>query len=176
MTRRNTRLIKSLFVAATLLVSMPLAAPSFAAQSDIDLLESYIGDWKGRGTTTSNGNTETVVCRLGITSGEQAKVNYHGRCTLAGGNLSIAGTMAYISDSNRFEAVMSSNTAFSGIAVGRRRGGGIDFKLKDRNEKTGADFTIDAGIALKGGDIEVKFSVTEASSGNKVVAIVPFKK
>ena len=173
---RHYRLLKSLLVASALATSMPSAAPALAAQADIDLLKSYVGGWKGRGTTTSGGNTETVVCKLDITDAERAKVNYNGRCTLAGGNLSIAGTMAYVEDRKRFEAVMTSNTSFSGVAIGRRRGNGIDFQLKERDTETGRDYAIDTGLLLKSGNIEVEFSVTEVASGKKIVATVPFKK
>lgn len=172
----HNRLFKSLLIASVFATAIPAATPAFAAQADIDLLKSYIGDWKGRGTTTASGDPETVVCKLDITDASKTKINYNGRCTLAGGNLSIAGTMAYIDEHKRFEAVMSSNTSFSGVAIGRRRGRGIDFQLRNRDKDSGADFTIDAGISLKSGNIEVKFSVTEIDSGKKIIATVPFKK
>ena len=172
----NFRPLKSQLVAAVAGASLAFATPASASQADIELLKSYIGDWKGRGTTTSGGNTETVVCRLDITNSSTMKVNYNGRCTLAGGNLSIAGTMAFVTERQRFEAVMSSNTSFSGIAIGKRRGKAIDFELRDRDPETGKDYAIDAGIELKDGNISVEFSVVEVASGNKVVAVIPFKK
>lgn len=175
MTSAN-RLIKALAIVIICASTASLSAPALSAPADIELLKSYIGDWKGRGTTTNGGNTETVVCKLDITNSDQSKVKYNGRCTLAGGNLSIAGTLAFVEDKNRFEAVMSSNTTFSGVAIGQRRGSGIDFRLKDRNEETGADITINAGMALKSGNIEVDFSVTDTASGNRIIAKVPFSK
>jgi len=170
-------IFRSGFVLAILVASAcALPGPAIAATDETALLQSYIGGWKGRGTTQSGGNTETVVCKLDITSAAQAKVNYNGRCSLAGANLSIAGTMAYIDARKRFEAVMSSNTPFSGVAIGTRRGQAIDFKLKNRDPESGADYTVDAGIALKSGNIEIEFSVTETASGRKIVATVPFQK
>jgi len=173
LTTRPTKLLLAAFVAAATFVPI---TPALSAQSDLDLLQSYVGGWKGRGNTTNANGTETVRCKLDITRAADAKVNYKGRCALAGGNLSINGTMAYISERRRFEAVMSSNTAFRGIAVGKRRGSGIDFRLRDRDPETGAEFEIEAGIALSGGNINVEFSVLEKASGRKITASVPFKK
>lgn len=176
MTSRNC--LAALFTAAVLIVAgMGVSAgPAMAAQADLDLLKSYIGNWKGRGTTTSGSGEETVVCRLDITGADQGKVNYNGRCALAGGNLSIAGTMAYVEENRRFEAVMTSNTSFSGVAVGRRRGQGIDFNLKNRDADSGAEYSVDAGISLTGGNIHIDFTVTNLENGSKVVAAVPFEK
>lgn len=170
------RFFKSLAVVAIVASTASISAPALAAPADIELLKSYIGAWKGRGTTTNSGNTETVVCKLDITNAEPTKVNYNGRCTLAGGNLSIKGTLAFVEDKRRFEAVMSSNTAFSGVAVGTRRGSGIDFRLRDQNADTGAEIVINAGMTLKSGNIEVDFSVTDTSTGNKIFAKVPFEQ
>ncbi len=168
---------RSGFVLVVALASaLVLPVPAFAATDESQLLQSYVGGWKGRGTTSSGGDTETVVCKLDITPAAQAKVNYNGRCSLAGGNLSIAGTMAYIEARKRFEAVMSSNTSFSGVAIGKRRGQAIDFQLKSRDPESGKDYAVDAGIALKSGNIEIEFSVTETASGRKIVATVPFEK
>src|SRR5690606_36515863 len=93
---------------AGLLVSAGAASPALAAPADVALIKSYIGEWRGRGTLTG-ANSETVVCRLSLTQGNQDKVNYNGRCTLAGSTLSVAGTMAYTEQSKRFEAAMTSN-------------------------------------------------------------------
>ena len=167
---------KLLMAALVVVATIAPTAPALSAQADIDLLKSYIGDWRGTGKTTTANGTETVRCKLDITNSAVTKIKYNGRCTLAGGNLSINGTMAYITERRRFEAVMSSNTAFSGIAIGKRRGRGIDFMLRDRDPETGAEFQIDAGIALNGENINVKFSVLEKATGRKITASVPFKK
>jgi hypothetical protein len=162
--------------AALVISALSFGAPAHAAQADIDLLQSYVGNWKGRGVTNAAGGDETIVCRMDISESEVAKVNYNGRCSLAGGNISIRGTMAFVHEANRFEAVMSSNTAFQGVAVGRRRGSNINFNLRERNPDTGAEYAIDANMALKSGDIEVVFTLTEVATKKKIVAKVPFKK
>ena len=95
--------------ALTGLLVMGGAAPAFAGPAEVALLQTYIGEWRGRGTLTG-ANVETVVCRLSLKQGNQDKVNYSGRCSLAGTQLTVAGTMAYIAASKRYEAVICSPT------------------------------------------------------------------
>lgn len=162
---------------AVILIACVLAgSAAVAAPRDAALLQSYVGEWKGRGTTTSEGNTETVLCRLDITRAEATKVNYKGRCAIAGGNLAIRGTMAYIVERERFEAVMTTDTAFSGVAVGRRQGDTIDFALRERNQESGKEYDVDAGITLEDGGIAIDFEVTEVASGETIAATIPFEK
>ncbi|UXN72994.1 hypothetical protein N8D56_18345 [Devosia sp. A8/3-2] len=116
-------------LALGLLIVGAAALPAHAAPADVSLLKSYIGDWRGRGTVTG-ANSETVVCRLSLKPGNQDKVNYTGRCTVAGSQLSMNGTIAYVEASKRYEAAMTSNVAFTGIAVGQKRGGGLIFNLQ----------------------------------------------
>jgi len=164
--------------AAGLVVSMAVSsAPAFAAQADIDFLKDYLGDWRGRGTLTG-ANTETVVCKLNLSSGNDTKINYAGRCVLAGSNLAINGTLAYIDAKRRYEAVMTSNAAFTGTAIGRKQGNGVVFNLRQR-EKDDADkqdLDITAGISLLNGRISVDFRVVEVKSGGTITATVPFSR
>ncbi|MCS6759371.1 MAG: hypothetical protein MO852_10585, partial [Candidatus Devosia euplotis] len=151
-------------------------APAFAGLAEMALLKSYIGDWRGRGTLTG-ANTETVVCRLALTPGNQDKVNYNGRCSLAGAQLSVAGTMAYIEASRRYEAVMSSNATFSGVAVGQKRGNGLIFNLHERDEdEKGKELAISAQINLANDVIHVVFDVIYVENGDSLRAEVPFTK
>ncbi|HEV7344205.1 MAG TPA: hypothetical protein VGN60_01040 [Devosia sp.] len=151
-------------------------APAVAAPADVALLKSYIGDWRGRGVLVG-ANTETVVCRLSLTQGNQDKVNYSGRCTLAGTQLSVAGTMAYIEASRRYEAAMSSNATFTGLAVGQKRGGGLVFNLRERDQdEEGKDLSIAAQITLQEEAIKVVFEVVYVESGDSLRAEVPFSR
>lgn len=151
-------------------------APALAAPADVALLKSYIGEWRGRGVLIG-ANTETVVCRMALTQGNQDKVNYSGRCTLAGTQLSVAGTMAYVEASKRFEAAMSSNATFTGVAVGQKRGGGLVFNLREREkDETGKDLSISAQISLQGDAIQVTFEVVYVESGDSLRAEVPFSR
>ncbi len=158
------------------LLAVSGAAPALAAPADVALLQSYIGEWRGRGVLIG-ANTETVVCRMSLTQGNQQKVNYSGRCTLAGTQLSVAGTMAYVEASRRFEAAMSSNATFTGIAVGQKRGNGLIFNLRERDkDEEGKDLNISAQITLNGDAIDVVFEVVYVESGDSLRAEVPFAR
>ena len=158
------------------LLAAGAAAPAMAAPEDVALLQSYVGDWRGRGVLIG-ANTETVVCRLSLTQGNQDKVNYSGRCSLAGTQLSVAGTMAYVEANKRYEAAMSSNATFTGIAVGQKRGDGLVFNLRERDEdEEGKDLTISAQISLRDEAIDVVFEVVYVDSGDSLRAEVPFSK
>lgn len=150
--------------------------PALAAPADVALLKSYIGEWRGRGILIG-ANQETVVCRLSLTQGNQDKVNYNGRCTLAGNNLSVAGTMAYIDASKRYEAVMSTNATFNGVAVGQKRGQSLIFNLREREtDETGKDLNISAQIQLSGEAIQVVLELVYVESGDSLRAEVPFTR
>lgn len=163
-------------VALAGLLAVAGTAPALAAPADVALLQSYIGDWRGRGVLIG-ANTETIVCRMSLTQGNQDKVNYSGRCTLAGTQLSVAGTMAYVEAANRFEAAMSSNATFTGLAVGQKRGGGLVFNLRERDkDEEGKDLNITAQITLQEEAIQVTFEVVYVDSGDSLRAEVPFSR
>lgn len=152
------------------------ASPAVAGPADVELLKSYIGEWRGRGTLVGAA-TETVVCRLSLSQGNQDKVNYSGRCTLAGTNLSVAGTLAYVEESRRYEAAMTSNATFTGIAVGQKSGKGLVFNLKERDQdEEGKELDISAQIQLNDEAINVAFQVVYVQSGDSLFADVPFSR
>jgi hypothetical protein len=164
------------FALAGVLVSAVVASvPAQAAPADIQLLKSYIGSWKGRGVVVSK-ESETISCKLNLTDGNDDKINYSGRCALAGASLAIAGTLAYVDAAKRYEAAMTSNTTFQGVAVGRKQGDGVVFNLKEVGKNEGADVAITAGIALQRGAISVDFQVIDVASGNVTKATIPFSK
>ncbi|MHA6730421.1 hypothetical protein [Devosia sp. A369] len=152
------------------------SVPALAGPADAALLKSYIGDWRGRGVLIG-ANTETVVCRMSLTQGNQDKVNYNGRCTLAGTQLSVAGTMAYVEANKRFEAAMSSNATFTGVAVGQKRGSSLIFNLREREkDETGKPLNISAQITLNADAIKVTFEVVYVENGDSLRAEVPFSR
>ena len=151
-------------------------APAFAGPDEVALLQSYLGDWRGRGVLIG-ADSETVVCRLSLTQGNQDKVNYNGRCTLAGTQLSVAGTVAYIEANKRYEAAMTTNATFNGIAIGQKRGNGLVFNLRERDEdETGKDINITSQITLKPDAIGVVFEIVYVESGDNLRAEVPFTR
>lgn len=164
---------------AVALAGLALAAalgPAQAAPADVALLKSYIGEWRGRGVLIG-ANTETVVCRMTVSQGNQDKINYNGRCSLAGTQLSVAGTMAYIEASKRYEAAMSSNATFTGIAIGQKRGKNLIFNLRERDkDEAGKELNISARITLEGEAIHVSFEVVYVENGDSLRAEVPFSR
>ncbi|HEY0920006.1 hypothetical protein [Devosia sp.] len=166
-------------LAATGLVAASLvaAAPAHAAKADVELLRSYIGTWDGKGVLVG-AQSETVKCRLSLTAGNNDKVNYNGRCVIAGSPFSLNGTIAYIDAARRFEAAMTSNAGFSPQpAVGKRQGNGIVFSLKEQGrDDDGNDMTITAQIALHPGKIHVDMNVVFNATGNTLKASVPFSR
>ena len=168
-------LSRAVALAGLMVTGSAAISPALAAPADVALLKSYLGDWRGRGTLTG-AETETVVCRLSMKDGNDDKINYSGRCTIAGSNLAINGTIAYIDASRRYEAAMTSNANFSGIAVGQKRGNGLIFNLRERELDEGRDVTITAQIELNGGAIDVAFNVVYDETGESLRAQVPFSK
>jgi hypothetical protein len=165
-------------LAGLLAVTPMAAAPVTAAPADVALLKSYVGAWKGRGQLIG-AESESVVCRLTLSEGNADKINYSGRCSLAGTTLNVNGTLAYSDQNKRYEAAMTSNVTFSGLAVGKKTGDGIIFNLKERNtDEEGNDLTVTAAIALKGKgeSIAVEFQVVFNASGDTLRASVPFTK
>jgi hypothetical protein len=169
-------LFRAAALAGLLLSGLAGLTTAIAAPADVALLKSYIGEWRGRGVVIG-ASEESVVCRLSLTEGNEDKVNYNGRCALAGTNLSVAGTIAYIDASRRYEAAMTSNATFTGIAVGQKRGSGLVFNLRERDQdEEGKDLNISAQIQLNNNDIQVTFEVVYVESGDSLRAEVPFSR
>lgn len=166
---------RSAALAGLMLASAIVATPALAASQDIALLQSYMGSYRGVGQVSGE-DSEKITCRMSIGQGNDDKINYQGRCLLAGANLSIAGTIAYNDAKNQYEAAMTSNTAFSGMAVGRRQGQSVVFKLSQRALEQGADLSIAVGIVLHNGVVDVNFQVIDAATGRTTKATVPFTK
>ncbi|MDB5505913.1 MAG: hypothetical protein JWR75_551 [Devosia sp.] len=169
-------LSRGLALAGLLVTFGASTGAALAAPADVQLLQSYIGEWKGRGVLTG-AETESVVCKLSLAKGNGDKVVYNGRCALAGTNLAIKGTLAYVDASQQFEAAMTSNAKFTGVAVGQKSGDGVVFNLKEKSsDDDGKPMTISAVVALQGGQIGVQFNVVFNDSGDVIKASVPFTK
>lgn len=152
------------------------AAPALAASADVEFLQGYLGDWKGRGVLTG-ASTETVVCKLSMSGASDGKVNYQGRCSLAGTQLQMNGTVAYVEATRRFEAAMTSNVGFTGTAGGRRKGNAIVFDINDvRQDEEGNDVHVTASMVFANERINVDFKIVLLATGDTIVAQVPFSK
>jgi hypothetical protein len=159
-------------LAATLMTLAPVRAAG-----EIALLESYVGSWQGEGALVGGDQPEPFRCRLTVAKGNQSKVNYTGRCALVNATLSISGTIAFNENAKRYEAAMSSNAGFTGLAIGQERGGQISFDLREQQkDRGGSDVRIGSRIVLVNGNITVDFEVEFNNSGNVLTASVPFRQ
>ncbi len=169
-------LIRGLFLAAACVGGLS-AVPAYAAPEDVAVLKSYIGSYRGRGTTDNDGQQESVVCRLSLADADGPKVVLRDtRCAVAGANVTFNGTIAFNESTDRYETAITSDAAFSGNAVGRRRGNDNQFSVSD--DRTGPDgsLTLVATINKSGGQISVDFDVTDNATGGRTRARVPLVK
>ena len=170
---------KYVFAAATAAVLHlgALSAPAHSAEDGMALLSTYVGNWRGEGALVGGDEPEPFRCRLTIATGNLGKINYSGRCSLASTNLSVSGTIAYNTQNRRYEAAMSSNAGFTGLAIGQQRGDQITFDLREQQkDRAGSDVRIGAGIILQGPSVTVNFEVEFNDSGEVLTASVPFAR
>lgn len=162
---------------AVALVLQAAGTGAALAQSELALLTSYVGNWRGEGALVGGDKPEPFRCRLSIAKGNQTKVNYTGRCTLVNTTLSISGTIGYNDALQQYEAAMSSNAGFTGIAIGRQSAGQISFDLREQQkDRAGSDVRIGSRIVLVGETITVDFEVEFNDSGEVLTASVPFSQ
>lgn len=158
-------------------ISAFAAGPAAAGDAEIAYLQSYVGGWTGEGKLTGTDREEAFTCRVDVSRGNQGKINYAGRCAVAGLNLSVAGTIAYVDASRRYEAAMSSNATFSGVAVGQKRGDRVVFDLKERDTTDdGADMTVTAQVSLGTDTIGLGFNYLMHETGDTMDASVDFSR
>lgn len=163
-------------VAAVMLSSLSMA-PAHAGEAELSLLASYVGSWKGSGALVGGEKPESFRCRLTVSKGNQAKINYAGRCSLVDMNLSVSGTIAFDDKSQRYQAAMSSNAGFTGLAIGRKQGDTISFDLSEKQvDRGGNNIRIGSKIMLIGDSITVNFEVEFNESGDILTASVPFTR
>jgi hypothetical protein len=164
-------------VAAIAMAVALVAGPAFAGPAELGLLTSYVGEWRGDSELVGGNKPEPFKCRLTMAKGNQAKINYSGRCTLVNMNLSVTGTISYNDKERRYEAIMSTNAGFTGLAVGRIQGDKISFKLEERQtDKGGNNIRIGSIIILEDDSITVNYEVEFNESGHVLTAMVPFAR
>jgi hypothetical protein len=170
-------LLRSVAAAGLAMAMVVVPLPSLAGPAELALLESYIGSWRGTGKLIA-AEPETVRCHLNITKGNRERVNYSGRCGIAGNVMTVNGTMAYVDSARRFEAAMTTNAGFSpDNAIGRRQGSGILFSLRERGtDDEGNNMTITASMLFQSERITVDFNVLFNNTGESIKASVPFSK
>jgi len=162
---------------AAIFLTGAMTAPALSGDAEMALLSSYVGDWAGNSVLKGGAEEEPFRCRLKVSKGVQAKINYSGRCALVNSNLSVAGTIAFDDASGSYLAVMSSNVGFTGQAAGRKSGDSISFDLDTQQvDRGGNQVRIGADIALIANTITVAFEVEFNNSGEVLTADVPFAR
>lgn len=148
-----------------------------SAEAQSTLLTSYIGNWRGESVLVGSEHPDPFRCRLAVTNGNQAKINYAGRCSLINTTVSVSGTIAYNDEKRRYEGVMSSNAGFTGLAIGLQQGTNISFDLKEQQkDRGGSDVRLGARLVLADESITVFFEVEFNNSGDILTAEVPFSR
>jgi hypothetical protein len=152
--------------------------PVQAGPAELALLSNYIGEWSGSGELVGGEKPEPFSCRLTINKGNQAKINYAGRCTLVSMNLSVTGTIAFDDASQTYQAIMGSNVGYKGTAIGRVGRNKITFDLSENeSDRAGNAVKLGASIILAGSkSITVDYHVEFNSSGKVLTASVPFTR
>jgi hypothetical protein len=175
-----SRLTQWLAIAAISVISPTLvsAVPAQAGPTELALLSNYVGEWAGAGVLEGGDAPQPFRCRLTIDKGNQARINYAGRCTLVNMNLSVSGTIAFNDASRHYEAIMTSNAGFTGLAVGRVQGENIVFALTEKEaDRAGNNVRLGAGITLSGASsIVIDYQVEFNDSGRVLTATVPFSR
>src|SRR5690606_14157877 len=172
-----TTWLRAALIALAFVVPATVPASASAAGDELALLSSYIGDWRSEGALVGGDQSEPFRCRLGVSQGNMLKINYTGRCTRVNATLSISGTIAYNDSERRYEAAMSSNAGYTGLAIGRQSGGRISFDLREQQkDRAGSDVRICARIELIDDQITVDFEVEFYNSGDVLTASVPFAR
>lgn len=164
---------------ALLMIVAGTMVPVTAQAQDrgLALLATYIGNWQGESALVGGDKPEPFRCRLNVAQGNLQKINYTGRCTLVNATLSISGTIAYNDARQQYEAAMSSNAGYTGLAIGRESRNQISFDLREQQkDKAGSDVRIGAKIILIDDSITVDFEVEFNNSGDVLTASVPFSR
>jgi hypothetical protein len=89
----------------------------------------------------------------------------------------VSGTIAYNNKAQRYQATMSSNAGFRGVAIGQRQGERISFDLNEQQvDRGGNQVRIGSKIVLDQGVVTVDFEVEFNRSGQLLTASVPFTR
>ena len=182
---------------AAIVLAAGAVSPALAGPTEVALLSNYIGEWSGAGVLQGGDSPEPFTCRLTIDKGNQAKINYAGRCTLVNMNLSVSGTIAYDDASRTYQAIMGSNAGFKGVAIGRVKGKILAGPASVTTKSIGFDIPITityehirdviaAGlyivflgaqiVLINNTSITVNYQVEFNDSGRVLTATVPFAK
>lgn len=145
-----------------------LPATAHAAPAGDALLQSYAGEWRGRGTLKGK-ISETVVCRLSLKP-SAGRFSYAGRCALAGETINLRGSLAYDERTKSFMA-HSGTKSVKGVPSGS----GVVFTMSQQFRREGHSGTFSAGFSLTGGTIKINFRIEDSKTGVST-ARIPLQK
>lgn len=166
---------RRLTLASALLFS--ILAPALAATPNAALLQSYAGNYTGRGALLDGSTRETIRCRLTLQPSGAARLTYAGRCSTGGASFSMSGIISYDSGRRAYVAAMSSSTAnFSATVTGRRSGGDLVFAARQAVTYQGRLQTVSSTMALTSGGIRIDFSAADPKTGRTTSGSVPFSR
>lgn len=111
---RSFRTLGAALAATALLTLAP--APAFAGDAEVKYLHSLAGDWAGTGTVTGE-EAGDVACRI-VFKPSGAKVNFTGRCNMAGrGRQSFSGSIRFNDSKGVYESSSQGRTV-----IGTKKG------------------------------------------------------
>jgi hypothetical protein len=142
-------------LALTMVAAAGCVAPAAAGPLQIGILQSFVGHWTGAGLLKDGKSPASRFnCTLDVDRGNRGKVVFHGTCN----PLSVAGGIAYSDATGRYELALTSNTDFTGIALGRADGRDLLFAIADSDVDTkGNALTLNADMAMRAGAIGITF-------------------
>jgi hypothetical protein len=155
--------------AIALALALPLAipaAPAFAGQKEVSFMQTLAGNFTGSGKISGE-NGGTANCRMSLTPSGQ-KLNFRGRCSLAGGggSQSFSGSIRYDDKAGRWVSSGNGSTV-----VGKRSGNSLTFTTSQNTSRGKVSST----MTLSRNSLKVQFSMV-SRSGDKSAGTVPFSR
>lgn len=135
--------------------------PAYAGPAETAFLQSYVGQYTGRGQLTGGKTTEGVACRLSLQAGIE-RFRYTGRCTIAGESMPISGTINYSDQRGRYEASGSG----MGTVAGAKKGNGVVFSMGRDYRYQGQQGTVEISFTLASGNAALDFAIADRDNGN----------
>lgn len=163
------RLVNKTFAAALAgLLLLPMSAPAaIGGEAELRFLERLLGNWRGGGEISGPDGGD-VSCRLTLKPAG-SKVNFTGRCGLAGGGgaQSFSGSIRYNDQTKTWESSSSGRTV-----AGKKSGNNLVFTNAQRDRRGSGAST----MTLSPNAIQVQFKMVDGKTGEVAQGTIPFRK
>lgn len=159
---------RTLAAALSGLLLVTAAVPAaLAGEAELRFLEQLLGNWRGSGEISGPDGGD-VTCRL-VLKPSGSKVNFNGRCALAGGggSQSFSGSIRYNDRAGRWESSSRGETV-----AGKKSGNNLVFTTAQSDRRGSGTST----MTLSPGAISVKFDLVDKRTGEKTQGSIPFRK